>query len=116
MLAQKKRKFYAFSAGELMAKAAESTEELIAEGDALHHCVGTYADKHAKGKCTIILLRRKNEPDKPYYTMELDPRNAVLQVRGDHNRGMTEEVKTFVEAYKAYLATLSKKIKEAKAA
>ena len=70
---EKKRERYNFSDGGLMAKVAASAEELIAEGDALHHCVGTYADRHAKGKCTIILIRKQSEPDKPYYTMELSP-------------------------------------------
>lgn len=92
-----------------MARVAASAEELIAEGDALHHCVGTYADKHAKGQCTIILIRKQSEPDKPYYTMELSARGTIVQVRGDHNRGMTKDVEAFVEAYKKYIAGLGKK-------
>lgn len=111
----KTRKRYNFSDGGLIAKVAASAEELIAEGDALHHCVGTYADKHAKGKCTIVLIRKQSEPDKPYYTMELSTKGKIIQVRGDHNCGMTQDVEAFVEAYKKYLAGLGKK-KGAKAA
>lgn len=113
---QKTRKRYNFSDGGLMARVAGSAEELIAEGDALHHCVGTYADKHAKGQCTIILIRKQSEPDKPYYTMELGPRGAIVQVRGDHNCGITKDVETFVKAYKEYLARLTNKKRGAKAA
>ena len=105
----KTRKRYNFSDGGLMARVAASAEELIAEGDALHHCVGTYADKHAKGQCTIILIRKQSEPDEPYYTMELSTRGTIVQVRGDHNRGMTKDVEDFVKAYKEYLTRLTKK-------
>lgn len=105
----KTRKHYNFSDGGLIARVAASAEELIAEGDALHHCVGTYADKHAKGECTIILIRKQSEPDKPYYTMELSTRGKIVQVRGNHNCGMTKDVEAFVETYKKYLAGLGKK-------
>ena len=105
----KARECYNFSDGGLIARVAASTEELIAEGNALHHCVGTYADKHANGKCTIVLIRKQSEPDKPYYTMELSPRGGIVQVRGSHNCGMTKDVEAFVEAYKDYLTKLTKK-------
>lgn len=113
---KEERKRYNFAAGGFIAKVAENSTELIVEGKALHHCVGTYADKHAKGKCTIILIRRLEEPEVPFYTMELvGPEKRIIQVRGNHNCGMTQEVEAFVESYKKYLAELGKK-KGAKAA
>lgn len=113
---KEERKRYNFAAGGFIAKVAESSSELIVEGKVLHHCVGTYADRHAKGKCTIILIRRLEEPEVPFYTMELvGPEKRIIQVRGNHNCGMTQEVEAFVESYKKYLAELGKK-KGAKAA
>ena len=113
---KEERKRYNFAAGGFIAKVAENSTELIVEGKVLHHCVGTYADKHAKGKCTIILIRRLEEPEVPFYTMELvGPEKRIIQVRGSHNCGMTQEVEAFVESYKKYLAELGKK-KGAKAA
>lgn len=113
---KEERKQYNFTAGGFLAKVAKSSSELIAEGKALHHCVGAYADRHAKGKCTIILIRRLKEPEVPFYTMELGgPEKRIVQVRGNHNCGMTQEVEAFVESYKKYLAELGKK-KGAKAA
>lgn len=113
---KEERKRYNFAAGGFIAKVAENSTELIVEGKVLHHCVGTYADKHAKGKCTIILIRRLEEPKVPFYTMELvGPEKRIIQVRGNHNCGMTQEVEAFVESYKKYLAELGKK-KGAKAA
>lgn len=113
---KEERKQYNFAAGGFIAKVAESSSELIAEGKVLHHCVGTYAERHAKGKCTIILIRRLEEPEVPFYTMELvGLEKRIIQVRGNHNCGMTQEVEAFVESYKKYLAELGKK-KGAKAA
>lgn len=113
---KEERKRYNFAAGSFIAKVAENSTELIVEGKVLHHCVGTYADKHAKGKCTIILIHRLEEPEVPFYTMELvGPEKRIIQVRGNHNCGMTQEVEAFVESYKKYLAELGKK-KGAKAA
>ena len=113
---KEERKQYNFAAGGFIAKVAESSSELIVEGKVLHHCVGTYADRHAKGKCTIILIRRLEEPEVPFYTMELvGLEKRITQVRGNHNCGMTQEVEAFVESYKKYLAELGKK-KGAKAA
>ena len=90
----KTRKRYNFSDSGLMAKVAASAEELIAEGDALHHCVGTYADRHAKGQCTIVLIRKQSNLAKPYYPMELSPRGVIVQVRGAHNFGMLTVVRS----------------------
>lgn len=72
-------------------------EELKAEGEALHHCVGTYMEKVRKGETMIFFIRKKEDPDKPFYTLEWKGR--VLQCRGLHNCDMTPEVKAFVEIF-----------------
>lgn len=72
--------------------------ELKREGEALHHCVGTYIDKVAKGETNIFFVRKEKEPDKPYYTLEFK-NNKIVQCRGSHNCGMTPEVEAFVKAF-----------------
>lgn len=72
--------------------------ELKREGEALHHCVGTYIDKVAKGETNIFFVRKEKEPDKPYYTLEFK-NNRIVQCRGSHNCGMTPEVEAFVKAF-----------------
>lgn len=47
----------------------------------------------------IVFIRREDDPETPYYTMEVSPRYEVVQVRGTHNSGMNEEVKAFKEAF-----------------
>lgn len=72
-------------------------EELKKEGEVLHHCVGTYMEKVSKGKTMIFFIRQKQEPDKPYFTLEW--KGKVVQCRGLHNCDMTPEVKAFVDIF-----------------
>lgn len=54
---------------------AGNCEELVAEGRTLHHCVGSsdiYMEKMADGKSWILFLRKKEDLEKPYYTIEID--------------------------------------------
>ena len=75
-----------------------SLSELREEGEVLHHCVGTYIDKVARGETIILFIRKVNEPNKPYYTMEFKNKQ-IVQCRGFRNCSMTEEVKTFADLF-----------------
>lgn len=91
--------------------------ELIAEGKYLHHCVGGYAERMAAGKTTILLIRRVEDPDTPFYTLEwLDGR--VNQCRTNHNESYTEneQVKAFVDAWVEQVAKKGEKKKAATSA
>ena len=68
------------------------------EGEALHHCVGTYIERVAKGETAIFFIRRESEPGKPYYTLEWRD-NKVIQCRGMNNCIVTDKVKAFVQAF-----------------
>jgi hypothetical protein len=78
----------------------EKTGDIIKEGQVLHHCVGTYADKVLEGKTTILFIREIKELEKPFYTMEVS-QGKVIQVRGLNNKDMTPQVKQFVESFKS---------------
>lgn len=81
----------------LFIRLPDKLDELKAEGECLHHCVGTYRDRVAKGETMIFFIRREAEPDKPYYTLEW--KGKVIQCRGFRNCDMTPEVKAFVEIF-----------------
>lgn len=100
---------YSFEYNGLMIRAAKSSYELIAEGKALNHCVGTYAKRHASGETTIFLIRKVSEPDTPYYTVEIR-KDIIIQVHGKNNRSPSEDVKEFIEVFKAEKLT-KKKVK-----
>lgn len=62
-------------------------DDLVAESRAMHHCVWTYAEKCIAGQASIWSLRRPGvgRADR-MLTIELDPRNRAVQVRGFGNR------------------------------
>lgn len=69
---------------------AAKCEELMREGRALHHCVGandTYMKRMAAGTSWILFLRRKEHPEEPYYTIEIDVKNdGILQWYSEYDR------------------------------
>ena len=69
---------------------AGTCEELITEGRALHHCVGssdTYMNKMAAGTSWILFLRKKENLKKAYYTVEIDMKDdKVLQYYSEFDR------------------------------
>lgn len=82
----------------LFIRLPEKLDELKSEGEYLHHCVGTYRDRVAKGETMIFFIRKETEPEKPYYTLEWK-KGKVAQCRGFRNCDMTPEVKVFVELF-----------------
>lgn len=95
---------YAFAADGLLIRPAASQRELKEEGDALHHCVATYAKRHAAGKTAIFFIRRADRPGESWYTLELDEQNLeVRQNRGKHNCPRTPEVQAFEDKWLAWL-------------
>ena len=60
-------------------------QELKAEGKALSHCVGSYADRVARGDTVILFVRQKEKVDNPLYTLEIK-NGKIVQLRGKRNR------------------------------
>lgn len=91
---------YIFAADGLKIIPAGSERELQREGDLLHHCVGSYAARHAVGGTAIFFIRRTVEPRTPYYTLELDEKTlTVRQNRGLRNCGKTAAVQAFEDLW-----------------
>lgn len=74
-------------------------DDVISEGHALHHCVGSYIDRVAKNECIILFVRKCCEETKPYYTVEIRGKE-VIQVRGVGNCAATPEVQGFIDVFK----------------
>jgi hypothetical protein len=65
-----------------------SSNELVAEGRRLRHCVATYEWRCVRGTSSIWTLRRSSDhgPFEPRFTIEVDPRSRrIVQVRGHAN-------------------------------
>lgn len=96
-----KEKCYEYKSGGLSVIVPSRAQEIIAEGKVQNHCVGTYIDSVSDGRSVIVFIRKANEPDVSYYTMEISPKTmTVIQCRGYKNCDMTAEVKAFVDEYK----------------
>ena len=61
-------------------------DEITKEGISLHHCVGGYLSRHASGNTNIIFLRRKEDPDTSFYTIEVNSHDRVVQIHGSYNK------------------------------
>lgn len=94
----------------ILIRPAKSEAELKREGEALHHCVANYAASVAKGTSAIFFVHKTEEPDKPWYTLELNEKDLMVrQNRGSRNCARTKEVKTFEDAWVEYLKELRDK-------
>ena len=75
-----------------------SLDEIVDEGHILRHCVGGYVGKVAAKKTMILFLRRCDEVEKPFYTVEV-LHGKVEQVRGAGNQAATPEVAAFMDRW-----------------
>lgn len=108
-------KKYAFEYGDLLIVVPKSASEIIDEGRILQHCVGGYASSHIQGKTTILFLRHKNEPDKPYYTIEINEKGKnIVQCHGFRNECQNKKAEE-VKAYEKEFAQFIKNPKKYKA-
>lgn len=109
---------FAWSEGEFFIRPAREQMELTAEGKDLHHCVGGYIRDMAEEKTAIFFLRKVSEPDKPFYTLELQ-KKRVIQCRTEHNASYDRkpDVKNFVDMWMEKIVKKggNKKAKEAAA-
>lgn len=89
---------YQFKSKGLVVIPPRSAQEIVIEGQKLHHCVGGYATSMANDRCTILFIRREKRKSKPFYTVEVRG-DRIIQVRGANNCAPTPEVHDFLEAW-----------------
>ena len=83
--------------------------EIVKEGAELHHCVGSserYFERIKDKETYICFLRRVSEPDKPYYTIEVEPGGTIRQ-----HRSMYDE-EPDIEQIRGFLRKWQKKIRK----
>lgn len=69
----------------------ESIADLVNEGAALSHCVGSYAEYVIKGSKKICFLRKTEALDKPLLTLTVNRENCCSTYLGFDNRYATKE-------------------------
>lgn len=75
----------------------KSGEDLRKEGSYNHNCVGTYVQQVAEKETMILFIRKVDDPETPFYTMEY--RNGrTIQCRGMRNESAKGDVLAFSQA------------------
>ena len=70
-------------------------EEIMEEGERLHHCVGSsdrYWERIERKESYVLFLRKVSDPGVPYYTLEVEPDGTVRQKRTMYDR-QKEDIK-----------------------
>lgn len=83
--------------------------EIMQEGAALHHCVGSserYFERIMQKETYICFLRRAEAPDKPYYTIEVEPGGTIRQHRSEYDE------EPDIEKIRGFLRRWQKEIKK----
>ena len=92
---------------------AKSPQQLIYEGEQLHHCVGkmNYDQKFAREETLIFFIRNRLSPNTPLVTLEYSLTNhKVLQCYGEHDSKPSEDILTYVN--KKWLPYANRKLKQ----
>lgn len=93
-------KEFELETGNLFIRPATDSLELINEGNALKHCVGSYAKNYADGKTSLFVIRKVDEPEIPFFTLEVKD-GRVSQVYGLKNCHPSEKVQAFVDLFES---------------
>lgn len=78
---------------------ARSPQDLIREGEILHHCVGrmNYDQRFIREESLIFFVRDNDTPETSFVTLEYSLKNhKVLQCYGEHDTRPNEQVLNFV--------------------
>lgn len=98
-------KYYGYRDKNFLIRAAQDGLEIVNEGFALCHCVGSrfYLRNVAQGKTVILFLRKCDEPDKSFYTIQMRE-GRLIQCRTHGNVGVEgKELKKFLQDWQKEL-------------
>lgn len=98
-----------YSRGDYCVRLPRLRTDLIIEGQSLNHCVGGqhYADNHKSGERMIFFIRKNENPDKPFFTMELCMSDySIKQLYGFGDCSAPAEVREFA---RDFVKSISKK-------
>lgn len=78
----------------------QNCEDLINEGTILHHCVASYIRKIINDLTNIVFIRKIEDPETPFFTVEISNYKTIEQIHGLQNCNIEdEELKKFVEKW-----------------
>ena len=82
----KERKQYEYEDDEYIIRLPKSSAEIISEGSIQSICIGGYTSRHSLGQTNLFFLRKKSEPEFPFYAIEMSPAKTIVQIHGSCNK------------------------------
>lgn len=76
----------------------EKIDDIRSEAVSQNNCVASYVQSVIDGKCHILFMRKKEEPDRSLVTIEVK-NNKIVQAKGRFNRDLTNEEEVTVEKW-----------------
>ncbi len=107
------RKKLEYAGNEYLIKVPERIVDVVVEGRYLHHCAGStdrYFERIKNHETYICFLRKKTEPDTPFYTIEVEPGGTIRQHRGMYDEEPEfESVQPFLQEWQQVIKKRMKK-------
>lgn len=77
-----KRKCYEYEDDTYVIRLPKDSNEIVREGSWQRICIGGYTSNHALGHTNLFFIRKKNEPDVPFYAIEMNNYKEIVQIHG----------------------------------
>ena len=92
---------FVYSDNDFTVRPFQNKEEIIIEGQLQNICVGgeRYTKPYMKGETYLFCLRKNDELDKPYCTIEVNTNGNLVQSRMKFNASPPDDVKAFIEKW-----------------
>ena len=103
---------YGYAGAEYAVIVPSRIEEIMDEGEKLHHCVGSsdrYWERVERRESYVLFLRKVSSPAEPYYTLEIEPDGTVRQKRTMYDR-QKEDIKDAEKFLQEWQKVISKRI------
>lgn len=109
---QEINEIYGYAGEEYAVIVPSRIEDIMDEGEKLHHCVGSsdrYWERIERKESYVLFLRRVSDLDAPYYTLEIEPDGTVRQKRTMYDR-QKEDIKDAEKFLREWQKVISKRI------
>lgn len=94
------RKAFCYSDDMYVIKVPECYLDFKQEGNVQHNCVARYYDSAVEGRCLILFIRKRADPDRAFCTVEIQNDNGRFQIaqnRTAYNRDAPEDAAAFMQ-------------------
>lgn len=78
---------YLYESGDFQIIAPRTAQDIIDEGVCLCHCVKNFVEPVSEGKTTILFVRKKEELERPFFTLEIR-NDGIHQCHGFDNKNI----------------------------